>query len=397
MSEYKKIILLNQMAGPLFRQLCEGVVDFFPKGGELYTGHIDTLNLKDLIHPKLELIKTPIYNKLTLFSRIKSWLKYISFITPILFKSTKSDIFIITSNPPFLGVWVRLMCIIKPINYILLVYDIYPDILEKLNFIKSQGIISKFWHFANRYVFLRALKVVTISNSMAKRLRTNVNIDDFNISVIYPWVDSEFLKPLNRDKNPIALNFVSKEDFVILYSGNIGETHNIESMISVIEHLKYDRRFKFIFFGDGAKRHLVESYIKNSGNSNVKLYPFQDEKLLPYTLSLGDVSLVLVENGMEDLIIPSKLFSYLASGSAILGISDNESDLSDIIRRTNSGNTFKPNATIDIANYLIYLYTHPSKLNELKINSRKASETLFSQNKGVNDFINILKDLKIIC
>jgi len=385
------------MAGPLFRQLSEGVVDFFPEGGVLYTGHADTVKMRDCLNPKLQLVESPIYTKSSLISRLLSWFKYVIFITPSLLKSAKSDIFIISTNPPFLSIWIPFICVFKQINYILVVYDIYPDVLENLKVIKKKGFVAKIWHAMNRFVFLRAMRVVTISNSMAKRLEQKVNNENFIVSVVFPWVDSDFIKPLMRSENPIAHNYVSEDGLVILYSGNIGQTHNIECIINLIEHLKYDGRFKFVFFGDGVKRHLIELYIKSSGNSNVKLYPFQDEKLLPYTLSLGDISLVLVESGMEDLIIPSKLFSYLSAGSAILGISENESDLSEIINHTDSGKVFKPESIKEMADFLIDLYDNPSHLKKLKINSRGAAESLFNQSRGVSDFINILKDLKIIC
>jgi glycosyltransferase involved in cell wall biosynthesis len=397
MIKYNRIIFLNQMAGPLFRQLCEGVVDFFPNGGVLYTGHPDTLNLRGTINPNLNVICSPTYVKKTFISRIWSWVKYIVFVSKVLFRAKKNEVFIITSNPPLLAMWVRIFCIIKSVDYIYLVYDIYPDILEKLKFIREKGIISKIWNKLNYYVNKRALRVVTISNSMAKRLNNYNSIDGLKVDVVYPWADTEFIKPLHRNSNPFSDKFIQGNGLVILYSGNIGETHDIESILKVVHYLKNDNRFKFVFIGDGAKGQLIKSYINQSGNLNITLFPFQDEKMLPYTLTLADVSLVLIENGMEDLIIPSKLFSYLAAGSAIIGISEKESDLNDIINKANCGYVFNPFSTEQIAKTLIELYTNTEKLSELKLKSRIAAENLFSQKKGIMDFNNILKELNVIC
>ena len=42
MSDIKRLILLNQMAGPLFRELAEGLSDAYDEGCFLLTGHPDT-------------------------------------------------------------------------------------------------------------------------------------------------------------------------------------------------------------------------------------------------------------------------------------------------------------------------------------------------------------------
>ena len=53
MSDIKRLILLNQMAGPLFRELAEGLSDAYDEGCFLLTGHPDTLSLRNKVNQKL--------------------------------------------------------------------------------------------------------------------------------------------------------------------------------------------------------------------------------------------------------------------------------------------------------------------------------------------------------
>ena len=57
-----QLIMLNQMAGPLFRELAEDLSVKFPKKSELYTGHPDTLKFIDQIET-LKITKSPLYDR----------------------------------------------------------------------------------------------------------------------------------------------------------------------------------------------------------------------------------------------------------------------------------------------------------------------------------------------
>lgn len=67
-------------------------------------------------------------------------------------------------------------------------------------------------------------------------------------------------------RTPILLNQFQKmkilsaiqhqltEKFVVMYSGNLGITHDIESIVLTAEILKENTAIQFVIIGDGAKR-----------------------------------------------------------------------------------------------------------------------------------------------
>ena len=62
--------MLNQMAGPLFRELAEGLAPCFSDGALLFTGHPDTLTKSYTLAEKLKIISAPGYDRRSMLRRV---------------------------------------------------------------------------------------------------------------------------------------------------------------------------------------------------------------------------------------------------------------------------------------------------------------------------------------
>ena len=70
-----KIIFINQMAGPLFRELAEDISMHWPVG-ELLTGHPDTLEKEQ--KEFMRIVPAPMYDRSGGYMlRLWSWFKYL--------------------------------------------------------------------------------------------------------------------------------------------------------------------------------------------------------------------------------------------------------------------------------------------------------------------------------
>ena len=69
MSEAKCLIMLNQMAGPLFCELAIGLSDKFWDAVVLHTGHPDAKNISSA-NPNICLMSAPIYNRKSKLTRV---------------------------------------------------------------------------------------------------------------------------------------------------------------------------------------------------------------------------------------------------------------------------------------------------------------------------------------
>ena len=94
----KRLIMLNQMAGPLFRELAEGLAPCFADGALLFTGHPDTLLCGNDDNIKLTISSAPAYDRRSLLHRVISWIHYLLSSSRLIFGSQKSDLFLLVSN-----------------------------------------------------------------------------------------------------------------------------------------------------------------------------------------------------------------------------------------------------------------------------------------------------------
>ncbi len=387
----KRLIMLNQMAGPLFRELSEDLAPLYDSGAVLITGHPDTLALKDTKVSNLTIKKAPEYNRNSWTSRVLSWFQYVLFISKSVLCARAGDGILLVSNPPILGVWVWLLTRLNKIPYAVLVLDIHPEVYIRLGVLENHSLVVTLWNAMNRLVYRNANAVITIGKRMANLVNAQIPLGAPGVAVVPLWVDVDNIKPLPRNKNPYAQDFIkSSDEFIVLYSGNMGSSHDIDSMLSAAKHLNKNRKIRFLFIGEGEKYKDVEVCIQKERLANVSLFPFQPEALIKYTLPLADVALVSLDQGMEDLMIPSKSFYYLAAGSAIVAIANENSELSDLLGQRACGVLVPPGDPNALAAALKNLQENPKKLAMMKKNARQLAEEKFSRQACTTEFARVL-------
>ena len=387
MSKVKRLIMLNQMAGPLFCELAEGLSNEFVDGVVLHTGHPDAKNINS--SGNIQLITAPEYNRKSRLTRGLTWVRYFISTTKLILFSKKSDGFLLSSNPPILGIWFWLLNFFKKNPYMVLVYDIYPDVLIEMSVVQQSNIIVKIWNWLNKKVYRDAKSIVTLGKHMAKRLSTSNDLSLSKISIVPPWVDTDFIKPLAYENNPLAKNFNPGGKHIVLYSGNMGISHDIDTMLGAAKQLRNREDIVFLFIGGGDKYQTVVDYQKSHQLDNIAIYPYQEESDLPYTMTLASISLVALDGGAQELMIPSKVFYYMAAGSVVIGICSGESELNDIINTCDCGVCMEPGDPQNLADKIEKLLQNPKELDAYRYNSRKLVIDTYGREIGIKRFISL--------
>jgi len=393
MKQNSRLVMLNQMAGPLFRELAEGLAPCFSEGALLFTGHPDTLSKSYNPSGNLKTLSAPGYDRRSKLRRVFSWLRYLIASTRLILGSRKSDLFLLVSNPPIMGGWFLLLNKILKRPYAVLVYDLHPDVWVTIGVLGVNSPIVWFWHHMNKMVYRDAKVVITLGKYMAHRIRENYKSCDLKIEVIPPWADSHFIKPLSYSSNPLSKEFNPEGKNVVLYSGNMGISHDIDSMLEAARFLSFRKDILFLFIGAGACWKNVLKFKKKYALTNLEVYSFQVEERLPYTMALATVSMVALDDGAEGLMIPSKVFYYLAAGSAVIGICKGENELRDIIEGAECGVCVPPNSPKHLANEIVSIIDDKNKVTSYRENARAAAVSHYSREEGVNRFISVFSKI----
>ena len=362
----RNIIFVNQTTG----YLTLDIVNSFAKSGqfehtELFAGEI---NIRPTLPaPNVKVVKTIRYNKKGGISRIATWsLAFFHLLFYVWLKPNNYELFLI-SNPPF-NVFIPLLSRKK---FSLLIYDIYPDTLVSQRIAGSNSMFVKWWKKINVKVFANADYIFTISEDMKNEVSAYVEKE--KIRVIYNWGHNEHMKPVAKKENIFLKTYNLQDKFVILYSGNIGKTHDVDKLVDVAIKVKQDKRFMFVLIGEGGKKELIKERIKDEQLDNFLLLPFQPLEVLPYSMGAADVCVVTTDLKQSTLSIPSKTYSFLSVGAAFMCITDKESELARMVENEHIGKCFSADETDKMVGFLQSLSDDEEMLNRMKLKARKLS------------------------
>lgn len=374
----KDIIFINQTVGHLFIDIVNG----FHRAGyscTLLTGSSIDVQLDNDV--KVELLKK--YDRSSLKVRLISWILFTWQAKHYLSKHRKEDLFIV-SNPSFatlLPLWTK-----NP--YSLLIYDIYPDALVSTGLLNKTNLFVKWWAKKNeRLIYKNAQLVYTLSDSMADALEHYISRD--KIRIVPVWAETSFLRPIEKKDNPWLIEKNLQDKFIVMYSGNIGNTHNVEILVDVANALKNRKDIQFIIIGDGGKKEIVKKRINELSTDNVLLLPFQEKAVIPYSIGAADIGVISLDESSSAVSVPSKTFSMMAVGSCLMCIASKSSELSALINRYDCGEVFPSSDVCGMVDFIVKMSSDKQLLHSKKRNSLKASMDFTPENaKKIVDYYN---------
>ena len=363
----KRITLFNQVTGPLFIDVANTYLQKYDDV-ILVTGSIEPTYAE--LDERIKIIyKTP-YKRHKSYLRISTWLMF--FMSSFFYILMNRNIgkVLLVSNPPILPFLGSIFNYRKNFSYDVLIYDVYPDALENFGYLKKSSLLFSFWDKLNKLTFESAVSIFTISDGMMEVISRTAPKE--KIRVVYPWVDTSFIKPKCKKDNWFVEkhNLVNKK--VILYSGNMGVTHDLFTVLKAAERLKITNpEFHFLFIGDGTQKENLLNFRNENKLDNVTFLPFQDPEVLPYSFTSADFGVVSLGSGAEVLSVPSKTFYQLAAGLALISISENGSEMERLVNENNCGITVRPSDVIGLTNKLRSI--NESQLVKYRENSRDLS------------------------
>ena len=378
--KHPRIIFLNQMAGPLFRELAEDISQEWSPA-LLFTGYPDTLKAGSI--GSLSIIATPEYRRKNNATRILSWIQYFVCVLFRCWRQWRGALLFVVSNPPFIGIIGYLFKCLRGQRYVVLVYDIYPDILVQFGRLKESGLITRLWRRMNQLVWGNAEVVFTLGDRMAANLEQQFDVGKTRagkVIVIPNWADIDWIQPVAKDKNEFAKKYGQVRKLTVMYSGNLGKTHDIETILGAAKRLRENDAIGFMIIGEGPQKNLVEKAKCQDGLDNLTILPFQPEHVLPTSLPTADLAVITLGKGSEGLMVPSKTYYAMAAGSALIGLCDNNSEVAHIINRHKCGIVVSPGDVDGMVNGIVDLSGDKAKLNQYRVNSRSAAEKFYSRN-----------------
>lgn len=334
------------------------------------------------------------FDKDALSKRLVNWLTYTLQASGKLLRSS-SDITLVVSNPPTVpfAAWLRKR--LKGTPYVYLIHDLYPDIAVELDLIDEGSIIEHLWRRVNGRFLADADQVVVLGESMRKAVLSRYkSVTPSQVTVIHNWENNSFIRPISKSENSFAQEHGTVEPFTIVYSGNIGRFHELETVIDAVDQLDRDGRdIKFLIIGEGARKSELQSYVSKNNIHAVEFLSFQPLERLPESLTCGDVSLVGIKEGMQGLCVSSKLYSALAGGQPILAVVGEGDEVETVVRDSDSGIHVKPGDVEFCIKAIEQWIDDPKLLEKQGKNARRCLEERFTFEEARKHYVCVLDDV----
>ena len=255
----------------------------------------------------------------------------------ILFMNKNLDLIILTSEPLFLPIFGWLLCKLKSINYVLLIYDLYPEILVDMKLIQNDNFINKIWTRLNYKVYKNSKEIIVLSKDIKDKITKKYNIKKKKINIIPSWADTKSLYPVERDENWFIKENNLEGLFIVIYSGNQGRLHDLDTIIETANLLKNESKILFLFVGSGFQNKSLKKKVKSKNLNNCRFLPYQKLDDLKFSLSSASLGVVSVCKNAYENIAPSKLYGYLAVGLPLVIISPEKSYLKEFVEKKELG------------------------------------------------------------
>jgi colanic acid biosynthesis glycosyl transferase WcaI len=298
----------------------------------------------------------------------------------------KSDVIIAMTDPPLVSMIGVFTSRLRSSTFVYNIRDLHPDMAVAAG-VLPRGFIASLWERVHRWVMRRAHLVIVLGEDMKERIASK-GVDSRRLVIVRDGADPEPL--LQTLEHPAVLEIRGEFPFVAVHAGNLGFAGSWDALLEAAKYVEREN-LGLVFVGEGAQRLALEQ--QASGIHNVRFLPFRPSEEVPYVLAAADLHVVTVKEGLEGLVVPSKLYPILMAGRPVLAVAPPGSDIARIVQKYHCGLVASPNEPQAVVKAMLWARNHPEDLAEMGRRAREAS-ALFNRQALLQEFVKTIDNLK---
>lgn len=304
----------------------------------------------------------------------------------------KPDVVVCFTTPPFIALLGWLLRLVRRSKFVYWVMDLYPDLPVACGVMKPNSLLTRFFEAINRFCLQRADRTVVLGRCMLQRVRDKGVTGD-HVVHIGVWSDQSEVRPIPRDHNPYRQQWNLGDRFVVMYSGNFGLGHDVDTMCEAAKRLRDDDRIRFLFVGGGKKKDIVDQFVAEHNLENCVLAPYQPRETLDASLSCADVHLATLTEGIEGIMVPCKLFGIMAAGRPTIFIGHPDSELARVLAEHEAGVTVRQGDVDGLVELIRELADDPQRVQAMGERARDALSAAYARQTACEQWRTLLEDL----
>jgi colanic acid biosynthesis glycosyl transferase WcaI len=279
--------------------------------------------------PTVVEIKNRMPGKAALFKRAIAEVSFtVRTSLALLLRLRRGDVVLTVTAPFMLPYAVAAAARLRRARSILIMHDLYPDVLVMAGVLRPTSIVTKAIHVANALMFSALNAVVTIGRDTEQRLLRYSGMTREKICFIPNWTTLvPGVRPISAENRyrPAAAGFV------VGLSGNLGFTHDPAVVFDAAQLMRGDRDIHFLLSGWGVGFEQLKAMQSKASLPNVTLVERVIDEDLEEFLSAADIWLIPYRKDVAGVSVPSRFYNLLALGRPVIIISEPDAEVAQTI------------------------------------------------------------------
>lgn len=344
------------------------------------------------VHRGVEILRTrgTQFSKRRFAGRFSNYVTYFLAACAVGLRLERPDVVVACTDPPIIGLAGWLAARRYNARFVMSYQDVFPEVARLLEDFRSEA-VDRVLAAVNRFLVLRADRVVALGETMRRRLVESKGADPARTVVIPNWADCSAIAPGDK-RNAFSEAHGLADRFVVMHSGNLGLSQGLEHAVEAAARLRDLPDLVWVFVGDGVKRSQLEILARHAGATNVRFLPYQPVEVLSQSFASADVFLISLKRGLAGYIVPSKLYGILAAGRPYVAAVEEECEVTAVTRKYDCGLLAQPEDAEDLAEKVRILYRDPDLRRRLGENARRTA-LHFDRRLGVQAYYDLFCEL----
>ena len=333
-----------------------------------------------------------IYGKAGLLGRALDFAQFY-FLTAIkAMQIDRHDVSVCFTTPPFISLLGLALRGLRGTKLVYWVMDLYPDVLFVTGVLNERSLPSRVLERLNRLALSRADRTVVLGRCMERRVLAK-GVDPSRVRQINVWSDVDEVSPLPRNENPYRREWGIGERTLVMYSGNFGIGHDVDTFAEGAKLLRDRQDIVFAFVGGGKRKPQLIDAMRRHGLTNFVEAGYQPRERLGELLSAADVHLVSMMPNWSGVMVPSKIYGTLAAERPVIWVGGSDTEAAAVVQDARCGFVVPPGDGQAIASALRQLADDPALRAEMGARARNALATKWGAPITLRKWNRLLEDV----
>lgn len=361
-------------------------------GGEVFDGYKAWGVQRERFAESVDVIRVPLWPRGRGGSRnlILNYLSFVAtglFLLPWLLRGRKFDSIVVFAMSPITQVIPAIpLKWIKRAHLAVWIQDLWPESLAATGFVRNPH--------ALRIVGWMVRGIYACCDTLL--LQSRVFFDPVaryacrSKLVYYPNSIALSSEKTVAPEVPTQLIDVLRENFCLVFAGNIGIAQSIETVVEAAEQLRHYPTLKFVLVGSGSRLDWVKERKASLGLDNLILAGRFPMEAMPQIFEHSSALLVsLRDEEIFSYTIPSKVQAYLAAGKPIIASLQGEG--ARVIEEAGAGKACEPeSATALVETILALMSLSPAEREQMGSAGQSYFNEHFDMDRQAERLVEIL-------